>query len=148
MQYEPGANDGNGSGGRVTTPSGVYVGPFYVSGSVRGLLVPGKALPVNLVISNPLRFDIRVLSVSAHIRDITTRNGSPNPACSGSANATVLASFAANVVVPAHETRSLEQLGDPQSDWPRVAMTDLATNQDACKATTFSIAFTGIASTQ
>jgi hypothetical protein len=103
---------------------------------------------VNLVISNPLQFDIRVLSVSAHIRDITTRDGAPNPACSGRANAAVVASFSADVVVPAYQTRSLEQLGDPQSDWPRVAMTDLATNQDACKATAFSIMFAGIARTR
>jgi hypothetical protein len=140
-----GAEADDGGGGRVTTRSGAYVGRFFLYGTERGLLAPGRALPINLVISNPLRFDIRVVSVSAHIRDITTRDGAPNPACHGSANATVVAALSADVVVPAYETRSLEQLGDPQSDWPRVAMTDLATNQDACKATRFSITFAGIA---
>ena len=53
--------------------------------------------------------------------------------------------FSGSVVVPKESTKSLTQLGVPQAQWPRLSMPNLATNQDACKATTFKFSYTGTA---
>jgi hypothetical protein len=119
---------------------------FTISGTVDGTLAPGLSAPVNLTFSNPFSFAITVTSVTITVQDGTTRAGQSNPSCRGGDNFVVTAPLAATPVVPGHATRSLEQLGVPRQAWPVVSMPNLPVNQDACKLTTFTLAYRGTAS--
>ena len=101
--------------------------------------------PVDLSFTNPFAFSITILSVEVMVGAGTTKQGQPNPACSGSSNLVVVRALAAQPVVGPRSTASLTQLGVPQSEWPVLRMPDLPVNQDACKNTTFALAYTGSA---
>ncbi|HEY2703547.1 MAG TPA: hypothetical protein VGL20_07650 [Candidatus Dormibacteraeota bacterium] len=108
-------------------------GSFSISGGITGLLYPGgPALPLDLVLANPWGYDLRVLGVAIDVQG-------PNLLCQPSGNL-VVTPLPSPVVVAAHSTRSLSQLGAPP---PTVRMVDLAANQDACKGGTFTFTFTG-----
>lgn len=116
----------------------VLRGGFPISGNVDQLFAPGVTQPLNLVIGNPYNFAIRVTSVTITVGDTTDR-----PGCAGTTNLTVTQGLAVPVDVPRNATRSLQQLGLAQADWPTLTMPNLATNQDACKNAAFSLAYTG-----
>jgi hypothetical protein len=119
--------------------------PFLVSGSTTQPFSPGAAQLLNLVFTNPNSQAIDVVSVDIVIEHGTVKNGNPNPACDGPTNLTVTRAFSAPVSVPGNSTRSLQQLGTPAGQWPELTMPNLASNQDACKGTTFKITYTGTA---
>ncbi len=111
---------------------------FTVTGDVSASLYPGASAAIDLRITNPFAFDLRVASVTTTVSATTTRVG-----CSGTANLVVTRQFVGPVVVPAGTTRTLTQLGVASSAWPLVTMPNLSTNQDACKGAEFSLAHTG-----
>ena len=47
--------------------------------------------------------------------------------------------------IPKNSQVSLSQTTIPSSQWPQVRMLDLPVPQDACKNTTFKLAYTGTA---
>ena len=118
---------------------------FTITGSVDGLLAPGRTLPVNLVFRNPFDFEIKVVSVTISIGDMTMRAGRTNPGCVGTTNLRVVQTLGATPILPSHARRSLEQLDVPRWQWPKVSMPNLAINQDTCKNSTFSLRYTGSA---
>jgi hypothetical protein len=95
---------------------------------------------VNLVIGNPFNFSIRVTGVT-----VTVDTASSKAACSGSDNLKVTRSLLGTVDVPARSSRSLQDLGISQANWPTVTMPNLFTNQDACKGATFTLHYSGTA---
>lgn len=110
----------------------VVAGSFSISGSVSGLLYPGgPALPLDLVLTNPWGYDLKLLTIRIGAEG-------PDPDCAASDNL-IFTPFTGPVVVPGDSTRSLSELGAPQ---PTIRMPDLATNQDACKGGTFTFTFT------
>jgi hypothetical protein len=120
-------------------------GSFAITGNVEGVLAPGVMRAVNVSFTNPWDFRIAVSSLEISVRDTTFRNGGPNPGCIGSVNLLVIRPLGTQPRIPPHRTRSLAQLGVPQSQWPVVYMPNLPTNQDACKSTTFSLRYSGTA---
>jgi len=156
------ADTGGGGGGHstsvpvsvptTTAPTGApsntqpgTVDRFTISGHVDGTLAPGLTAPVNLTFSNPFPFAITVTAVTITVQDATMRGGRSNPSCVGTDNFLVTRGLSAAPVVPADATRSLGQLGIPRPKWPQVSMPNLAVNQDACKLTTFTLAYHGTA---
>ncbi len=110
----------------------VVGGSFSIEGDITGALYPGgPALPLDLVLTNPWGYDLRVLTIGIGAEG-------PNPYCAASDNL-IVTPFTGPVVLPGNSTRSLSQLGALQ---PTVRMPDLATNQDACKSGTFTFTFT------
>jgi len=102
------------------------------------LLYPGGFdVPIDLVFTNPNTSPITITSVTTTVTG-TTANG-----C-GAGNFTVPRQLAANPVIPANATRSLSDLGAPQSQWPQLWMLDRG-NQDACKHATVDLSFDGTA---
>ena len=104
--------------------------------AVIGLLYPGVSRPVAVTISNPSSQAIRLTSLSLVVGAGTSPRGQPDPACDGPSNFVVshqLQSSRTELRIPARATRSLTDLGIPESAWPSVAMRDLGTNQDACQ---------------
>ena len=79
-------------------------------------------------------------------RRATTRDRRPNPACNGLANLTARQYTGPTPLrIRAKRTASLTSLGVPTSRWPLLKMPNLATNQDACKGTTFRFDYSATA---
>jgi hypothetical protein len=124
---------------------------FQVTGSTSEQFFPGKAQRVDLVFNNPNGAAIHVDSVSIAIEHATKRvggdhPGSFNPNCDGTTNLIVSIPYSGDVTIPGNSQRSLTQLGVSTSRWPELTMPNLATPQDGCKDTAFTITYTGTAS--
>ena len=113
---------------------------FTISGAPYGDFSPGKHQLIDLEITNPNDFDIKVTGVNVTIADATTKDALPNPGCIGSQNLLVSQSFSGTVTVPANSTVTV-----PDAQSPELTMPNLSTNQDACKGTSFQIHYTGTA---
>jgi hypothetical protein len=119
---------------------------FTLRGDVTQPLFPGALAPVNVRITNPFAFAIRVTGITVTPKQATTKNGQPNPGCDGTVNLRFTQQFTGSpVTVGAGATRSLSELGVPEAQWPLLTMPNLATNQDACKGTSFSFSYSGTA---
>ena len=85
--------------------------------------------PLDLVLTNPNRFAVRVVALSARLGVSTTK-----PRCDAEANYAVRAvSPAAYPLRLRSGSTRLSALVAGSSLWPRVSMHDLPTNQDACR---------------
>lgn len=146
--------------GRYTIPIRVVVGsftgsssvtlvveqqgdPFQISGPVGTLqqLAPDVSLPLDLVLTNPNPVPINVSALT-----VTVGGTSNEAACSGLQNyEAVQFSGAYPLVLPANSSRSLEDLGVPQGQWPKVRMKNLPVNQDGCKGVTVNLQYSGTA---
>ena len=118
---------------------------FGISGTTSGSFAPGKSQVIDLSLANPNNRAVQITSVTITISPTTKKNGVTNPGCNGTTNLVVVKSLTGTVIVPANTTKTLSQLGIPQSQWPVLQMPNLSTNQDACKSTTFSITYSGTA---
>jgi len=122
-------------------------GGFTIGGNAPHLFYPGTSEPLDLAITNPFKFAIKVLSVSVTVEPVPANNGVPDPACPAATNLLVTRPLGATLIVPALSTKSLSALGVPQAQWPVLTMPDLPTNQDACEGATFTLLYSGTATT-
>jgi len=123
---------------------------FGISGSLSGSFVPGVRQTLDLVLTNPYSFPIKVTGVTVRVEPVTTKtSGGTNPDCVGTDNLKVLsqAPFTSMnaVTVPAGPGGTYAVTGDQR---PVLEMPNLATSQDACKNTTFTLSYTGTAEKQ
>ena len=129
----------------------IITSSFGISGSITGvLLAPGAPpQPLNLVFTNPYNNSggINILGVTITVQHATTKDGAPNGDCDGPENLTVTDGSPTPwpLNVPRRSTKSLDERGIDPTQWPQVQMLNLATNQDACKDTTFTFTYTGTA---
>ncbi len=115
--------------------------PFSISGSVPQPLSPGVSAAINLALTNPYSFALKVLAVSVSVNDATSK-----PGCSGTQNFQATQySGSYPISLPANTTTTLTALGIAQSQWPRLGMLDTAFNQDACKGATITLSYSGTA---
>jgi hypothetical protein len=102
------------------------------------LLYPGgPPVAVNLVFTNPNSVPITVQSATMTVAG-TSAGGCP------ASSFAVPGQLGATPTVPAASTRSLQELGVPQADWPQLRMLD-AGDQDACQGATVRLHFAGAA---
>jgi hypothetical protein len=115
---------------------------FQVAGDLGAPLAPGVKAPLNLSLTNPQNFDLRITNLAVAVEEGTSRAG-----CSGTQNfkVTPIPSARYPITVPARETRTLAQLGLPASDRPQVEMLNQPWNQDACKGVTITLDYGGSA---
>lgn len=127
----------------------VGAGSFPIAGTATSPFRPGTpAQSVDVLITNPFSFDIKVTSITMSVDHTTIKNGVINTACDGPTNLTVTRQFSGAATVPAKSAKHLSELAAvTASQWPQLQMPDLATNQDGCKATTFNLSYTGSATT-
>ncbi len=118
-------------------------GDFTIGGNAADPFYPGTSEPLDLVITNPFKFAIKVLTVSVTVGPVPTRNGVPDPACPAATNLLVTRPLGTTMTAPAQSTKSLSDLGVPQAQWPALTMPDLPTNQDACEGATFTLVYSG-----
>jgi hypothetical protein len=136
---------GNTSAAASTCWTVLISGTFSIKGNASQLFSPGLSQLIDLSVTNPFNFAMKVTSITVNVQPGTTKNSQPNAACSGTQNLIVSRPFSGTATVPANSTKTFTQLALPQTQWPVLQMPDLPINQDACKKTTFNIAYTGTA---
>jgi uncharacterized membrane protein len=110
-----------------------------ISGYASSTLYPGTTSDIDLTLTNPNNFTIRVTTLGVSVEEQTTNAG-----CSGTQNFTTSA-LVGTVDVPANTTAKLSQLGVPQARLPKVTFVNKPVNQDACKNATVTLQYTGTA---
>jgi hypothetical protein len=113
---------------------------FPISGDLTTPLYPGGGAPLDLILTNPHPFDIRVTALSVRVRAGTT-----NPGCSGDANFAVTQYSGGYPLVLRPGSTRLSALVSNSASWPQVSMHNLPTNQDACKNTRLFLDYEGLA---
>ena len=74
---------------------------FTIGGNAPDLFYPGTSEPLDLAITNPFKFAIKVLSVSVTVEPVPAKNGAPDPACPAATNLLVTRPLGATLAVPA-----------------------------------------------
>lgn len=120
-------------------------GGFEIRGNAPEPFYPGETELLDLAVTNPFKFAIKVLGVLVTVEPLPTKDGRPDPGCPGSANLLVTRPLGTTLAVPARSTKSLSDLGVPQAAWPVLTMPDLPVNQDACEGATFTLLYHGTA---
>jgi hypothetical protein len=135
----------NGTSGSVVmsvtahlTVSAAQTKQFTIAGVLDRALAPGVTGYLNLALTNSNNQTLSVTNLAVMV------TGTNKPGCTVSGNfSTVQFSGTYPLSIPANSTRTLSQLGVPQSQWPKVTMVNLPTNQDACKSTGLTLSYTG-----
>ncbi|MEA2219533.1 MAG: hypothetical protein QOJ35_2159 [Solirubrobacteraceae bacterium] len=124
----------------VVVLSVVQAREFHIRGGLTVPLYPGAGAPLDLVLTNPNRFDLRVVALSVRLGAATTNAG-----CGGDENYAVGQYRGRYPLRLRPGTTRLHSLVLSPSLWPRVSMRDLPTNQDACKGAVVSLRYRGTA---
>lgn len=111
--------------------------PFGISGDLGALLSPGRNEPLDLRLTNPNDFTIKVSELSVAIRPTTS-----NPGC-GADNYAVTQYRGPYPLTLPPGTTSLAGLVSDRSLWPQIGMLDRPTNQDACKLARLTLDYDG-----
>jgi hypothetical protein len=117
---------------------------FGISGTLSPQLYPGVKLPLDLNLTNPYNFTIRVTSLTVQVTG-------PRPTGTTACRADVKASGTTAGLaldIPANQSRQLSSFASLASwpeGWPQIDMENTNQNQDACKNTTFTLGYSGTA---
>jgi len=124
----------------VVVLSVVKARAFRIRGDLSTLLYPGADAPLDLVLTNPYRFDLRIVALNVRVGSRTSSSR-----CGGDANFSV-GQFRGRYPLRLRpgSTRLSAVVAD-SAVWPRVSMHDLPTNQDACKGVVVSLGYRGTA---
>ena len=116
---------------------------FTVGGDLATLLYPGTSQSLNLTFTNPGSAPITIPNGNISARNITITSQAPGCA---SSNFAVAQGLTTSVTIPARQSTpvSLSALGVPQAQWPRIAMIETHTNQDACQGAKLTLTYSGI----
>jgi uncharacterized membrane protein len=130
-----------GAGSTATASAVLNIGTkqdFTITGQARGTLAPGATTPIDLRLTNPNNFPIRVTGIDIAIAAETTAAG-----CGGTNFSSV--AFTGPIDLPARATSMALAGLVPDSRLPRITMLDRAANQDACKGARVGLRYTGTA---
>jgi hypothetical protein len=108
---------------------------YAIGGDTVTSLEPGTSQDVDLRITNPNPVAITLIST-------TTTVTSPKVSCAV-ANFAVTQGPTHPVIVPAHTTSTLSQLGVTRTDWPRLTMVETGADQDACQNVQLTLHYQG-----
>jgi hypothetical protein len=135
----------NGTSGTITasvtahlTVSAGQGRAFTIAGVLDRALSPGVTGYLDLALTNPNNQTLSITNLAVSI------TGTSKSGCTASGNFSKTEfSGTYPLSLPSNSTRTLSQLGVPQSQWPKVTMVNLAMNQDICKSTSLTLGFTG-----
>jgi len=124
----------------VVVLSVVRASGFRIGGNLSTRLYPGAGAPLDLVLTNPNSFDLRVIALSVRIGANTSRTW-----CSGDENYAVSQYGGTYPLLLRPGSTRLSSLAASSWHWPRISMRDLPTNQDACKGAVVALTYRGTA---
>ena len=73
---------------------------------------------------------------------VTVTGTSAGTSCPAAGNFSIAQQLSAQPVIPANSTKSLSDLGVPQSQWPTLQMLDNG-NQDPCATASVNLGYSG-----
>jgi hypothetical protein len=113
--------------------------PFTIAGDLAAPLVPGAGQPIDLTLTNPHDFDLRVAELTVAVA------GTESPSCAPG-------NFGVAQIPPgrlpltlAPGASTLTGLGLGRDELPRLELLDLGSNQDACQAARVELRSDGLA---
>ena len=109
---------------------------FTISANLAAPLYPGTSQELDLVFTNPNSSPINIAANAVSITVSTVKTG-----CKASVNFAVAQSLTAAVTIPAHQARSLSQLGVSLGDWPVIAMIGTHSSQDVCQGAPLTLRY-------
>jgi hypothetical protein len=129
-------------GTSTPTPPSV-TSDFTISGGLTSaqLLSPGSAFPLNLTVTNPYGYALKITNLTVQVDTTTSKSG-----CSGTTNYKVVQYRGAYPMsAPANASTTLTALGVADRDKPQLSMNDLASSQETCKGAQLTLRYSGTA---
>ena len=117
--------------------------PFAISGDLSEPLYPGASRPLELTLRNGAQKRIGVTHLSVTLEVADAPNASASTPCTAADYRVTQYSGPYPLPLGKLETKTLTQLGVPQSKWPQIAMRNTDSNQDGCKGATLTLTYTG-----
>lgn len=114
---------------------------------LRGTLAPGVSLPVDLRLSNPYPFALRIVRLSVRVRSVSAPNASRGHPCTTRDFVSSAFSGHCGFRLASHRRTSLGGLGFSTQQWPHVGMIHRPVNQDGCKQAMVTLGYSGTATT-
>lgn len=112
---------------------------FPITGTPNRSLAPGApAGAINLSLKNPFNAAMTVTNLGV------TVTGTDKPGCGAENYAVIAYGGPSSLTVPANSTKTLQDLGVAEAQWPKVQMVNLPVNQDACKGASVSLQYSGV----
>lgn len=118
-------------------------GPFGIRAIPSGPLAPGLSASLDLVLTNPNAFAITVRGLTVRVKSVSAPRADPGHSC-GTRDFTVTQFSGGGLPLRAASTTSLGRMGIARARWPRLAMPDLAVNQDGCKGASLTLDYRGV----
>lgn len=111
---------------------------FPISGDIDDPFLPGLSRTVDVSVTNPYPFALRVFDVKVAVAPTTSQ-----PGCAGTTNLVPTRQLTQELVIPANSTRRLSELGVPDTAWPELTMPNLPVSQDACRLARMTLRYSG-----
>jgi len=127
----------------VVAPSTVVSAPpqvFSIAGDLTEKLYPGTRAPLDLALTNPNDFDLRVTNLTVAVDARTSSAG-----CDGNENFAATQYGGPYPLTLPPGTSTLSRLVDDASKLPRIEMRNLPSSQDACQNASIALRYTGSA---
>lgn len=116
---------------------------FAIGGELTEPLEPGRAAPLDLVLTNSDASPLSVLSLGVRIAAITAPQANADFPCTIDDFSVEQFSGTYPLTVAASSTQSLSDLGIPEAELPRVAMLNRPVNQNGCRGASLRFDFGG-----
>jgi len=124
----------------VVTLAPVAVRRFEIRGDLAAPLSPGTGGSLDLTLINPNAFQVRIRMLGVRVRATTSKHN-----CRAGGQYSVRQYTGRYPLVLRPGRAQLSTLVPEASLWPRIAMRDLPSNQDACKGALVRMEYTGLA---
>ncbi len=133
------------SGGEGASDSRIHsVGEgFTISGSLTRPITPGVWAPLDVNLINTGETAILVSKLNVSVSEVIAPHADATHPCSVDDFDVRQAAAGLNLSLAAGETSSLSAFLLPVSSWPQVRLIDTSVNQDGCKESTITLAYTG-----
>jgi hypothetical protein len=131
----------------VIPPGTPVIAPdaFTIAGVLPERLIPGSGGALDLTLTNLESSDLLITSLDVEVAAVNGPRADATHTCEPDDFAVEQFSGAPGFTLPASATLDLDQLGFEPSEWPRISMLNLPSNQDGCKGASLSLSFSGTA---
>jgi len=137
-----GQPSGSGAGGADLARQSVS---FKIAGEVSRPLSPGVRARLNLRLTNPHRYRLRVRHLTVAVDTVNAPRANRAHPCAVRDFAVQQFHRRSVIKVDAHATGTLRNLDVRPGSWPRVRMLNRPVNQDGCKGAALTLAYSGAA---
>jgi len=126
-----------------TAPSPPRPADFTIRGDLSQPLQPGRAVPLDLALTNPGRAEVTISGLDVRVAAIRAPRSDRTYPCGVDDFSVTQFAGAYGFTLPPSSTSTLSALGVPPQQWPQVAMLNRLANQNGCKGASLQLQYTG-----